>query len=330
MRNLSLYDSGRTTSGSARLLASPSGYVRATGTTSTSAVAAGEGHTNGTSSQSSSDDHVGEAGLPTSDRQTHPVGHLDVNLVAGALLRPRHPRRSELVRTMEEEFAAFIINNTWDVVPRPVGSNVVTGKWIFKHKLNSDCSLERYKARWVLRGFTQWPDVDYDETYNPVVKPATVHTVLSLAVSRSWPVHQLDVKNVFLHGTLSETVYYSQPTGFVDPAQPDRVCLLNKSLYGLKQAPQAWYNRFTTYITSLGFVEAKSDTSLFVFQCGTDTMYLLLYVDDIVLTASNAALLQQTISVLKREFVMKDLEPRHYFMGVSVQHQADRFFLTQR
>jgi hypothetical protein len=119
---------------------------------------------------------------------------------------------------MEEEFAALIANNTWDLVPRPVGSNVVTGKWIFKHKFNSDGSLERYKARWVLRGFTQRPGIDYDETFSPVVKSAMVRTILSLAVSRSWPIHQLDVKNVFLHGTLSETVYYSQPTGFVDPA----------------------------------------------------------------------------------------------------------------
>jgi hypothetical protein len=233
-------------------------------------------------------------------------------------------------RAMEEEFAAMIANNTWDLVPHPVGSNVVTGKWIFKHKFNSDSSLERYKARWVLRGFTQRPGVDYDETFSPVVKPATVCTVLSLAVSRSWPVHQLDVKNAFLHGTLSETVYCGQPTGFVDPAQPDCVCLLNKSLYGLKQAPRAWYSRFATYITSLGFIEAKSDTSLFVFRRGTDTVYLLLYVDDIVLTASSVALLQQTISALKQEFAMKDLGPLHHFIGVSVQHQADELFLTQR
>jgi hypothetical protein len=103
---------------------------------------------------------------------------------------------------MEEEFAALITNNTWDLVPRPVGSNVVTGKWIFKHKLNSDGSLERYKARWVLRGFTQRLDIDYDETFSLVVKPATVCTMLSLAVSCSWPVHQLDAKNAFLHDTL--------------------------------------------------------------------------------------------------------------------------------
>jgi hypothetical protein len=86
---------------------------------------------------------------------------------------------------MEEEFAALIANNTWDLVPRPVGSNVVTGKWIFKHKFNSDDSLDRYKVCWVIRGFTQRPDVDYDETFSLMVKPATVRTMLSLAISRS-------------------------------------------------------------------------------------------------------------------------------------------------
>jgi hypothetical protein len=116
---------------------------------------------------------------------------------------------------MEEEYAALLANQTWDLVPRPPASNVVTDKWIWTHKRRADGSLERYKARWVLRGFTQRPDIDYDETFSPVVKPATVRTILSLALERSWPVHQLDVKNAFLHGTLTETVYCSQSAGFM-------------------------------------------------------------------------------------------------------------------
>jgi hypothetical protein len=86
---------------------------------------------------------------------------------------------------MEEEYAALIANNTWDLVPRPVGSNVVTSKWIFKHKFNINGTLEWYNARWVLRSFTQQPGIDYDETFSPVVKLATVRMVLSLAVSHS-------------------------------------------------------------------------------------------------------------------------------------------------
>jgi hypothetical protein len=131
------------------------------------------------------------------------------------------------------------------------------------------------------------------------VKPATIRTVLVTVVSRNWHIQQLDVKNVFLHGTLTETVFCYQPTGFADPANPDLVCHLHKSLYGLKQAPRAWYSRFATYLTSLGFIEAKSDTSLFIFRRGLDTVYLLLYIDDIILTASSTELLRRTISTLQ-------------------------------
>jgi hypothetical protein len=86
-------------------------------------------------------------------------------------------------RTMEEEYATLIANNTWNLVPRFVGSNVVTDKWIFKHKFNSNGTLDRYKVRWV--GFTQRPSINYDETFSLVVKPATAHMVLSLVVSHS-------------------------------------------------------------------------------------------------------------------------------------------------
>jgi hypothetical protein len=136
-----------------------------------------------------------------------------------------------------EEYATLVANQTWDLVPRLPGTNIVIVKWIWTHKRRADGTLEWYKARWVLRGFTQRPRVDYDETFSPVVKPATVCTVLSLALARSWPVHQLDVKNAFLHGALTETVYCCQPTGFVDSSRPDMVWRLNRSLYGLKQAP---------------------------------------------------------------------------------------------
>ena len=97
---------------------------------------------------------------------------------------------------------------------------------------------------------------------------------------------------------LSDTVYCSQPAGFVDSSRPDMVCRLNKSLYGLKQSPRAWYSRFATFLLTLGFTEAKSDISLFIYRHGNETAYLLLYVDDIVLTASSQQLLQRIISSL--------------------------------
>jgi hypothetical protein len=207
---------------------------------------------------------------------------------------------------------------------------VVTGKWIFRHKLQADGTLDRYKARWVLRGFTQRPGLDYDETFSPVVKPATVRVILSLALSQDWPIHQLDVKNAFLHGTLKETVYCVQPTGFVDSSRPGMVCRLNKSLYGLKQAPRAWHHRFASYLSSIGFVGTKSDSSLFIYRRGSDTAYLLLYVDDIVLTASSAQFLRQVIDALQHEFAMTDMGQLHHFLGISVTRSATGIFLSQR
>ncbi|GJT08977.1 ribonuclease H-like domain-containing protein [Tanacetum coccineum] len=115
---------------------------------------------------------------------------------------------------MLDEYNALITNGTWVLVPRPANVNVVRSMWLFKHKFNADGSLSRYKARLVANGRSQQQGIDCDETFSPVVKPATIRTVLSLAVSREWPIHQLDVKNAFLHGHLTETVYMHQPPGF--------------------------------------------------------------------------------------------------------------------
>ncbi|GJS20513.1 ribonuclease H-like domain-containing protein [Tanacetum coccineum] len=144
-------------------------------------------------------------------------------------------------QAMCDEYKALIDNNTWVLVPRPPNVNIVYSMWLYKHKYNADGSLSRYKARLVTNGRSQQQGIDCDETFSPVVKTATIWTVLSLAVSRQWPIHQLDVKNAFLHGHLTKTVYMHQPPGFTDSAHLDYVCLLQKSLYGLKQAPRAWF-----------------------------------------------------------------------------------------
>ncbi|GKD21942.1 ribonuclease H-like domain-containing protein [Tanacetum coccineum] len=113
---------------------------------------------------------------------------------------------------MLDEYNALITNKMLVLVPRPANVNVVRSMWLSKHKFNA-----------------------YDSLSSLVVKPTTIHTVLSLVVSRNWPIHQLDVKNAFLYGHLSETVYMHQPPGFIDPNKPNYVCHLQRSLYGLKQ-----------------------------------------------------------------------------------------------
>jgi hypothetical protein len=179
-------------------------------------------------------------------------------------------------------------------------------------------------------GAGQQVGIDCGETFSPVVKPATIRTVLSISLSKAWQIHQLDVKNAFLHGELKETVYMHQPLGFKDPNLPHHVCRLRKSLYGLKQAPRAWYKRFADYVYSIGFSQSKSDNSLFIYRKDTHMAYLLLYVDDIILTTSSNNLRKSIISRLSSEFAMKDLGPLSYFLGIAVTRHNGGLFLSQK
>ncbi|GKC68094.1 ribonuclease H-like domain-containing protein [Tanacetum coccineum] len=162
-------------------------------------------------------------------------------------------------------------------MPRPTDTNIVRCMWLFRHTYLAYDTPSRYKARLVANGSTQLEGIDVDETFSPVVKPGTIRTVLSLAVSQHWPIRQLDVKNAFLHGDLSKTVYMHQPPGQ-----------------------------------------------------GTDTAYLLLYVDDNVLTASSKTFLQQIIGSLHQEFCMTDMGPLNYFLGISVARDSSGLFLSQK
>jgi hypothetical protein len=155
---------------------------------------------------------------------------------------------------MQSEFTALQQNETWILVLRPSGQNIISCKWIFKVKEKSDGSVDKLKARLVARGFTQQFGIDYMETFSPVIKPATVRLVLSIVVSRSWDIHQIDISNAFLHGNLDESAYMQQPPGFVDPSRPDHVCKLQKAIYGLKQSPRAWYSRLSDRLCQLGFL----------------------------------------------------------------------------
>jgi hypothetical protein len=144
--------------------------------------------------------------------------------------------------------------------------------------------------------------------FSPVVKHATVRVVLSLTLSRSWPVHQLDVKNAFLHGTLIETIHHSIAVSlpYLSTLLTHAWSASSTSLYSMEQASQASCNRFATYMRSLGFTEAKLDTSVFIYRRGGDTVCLLVHVDDFVLTASSSSLIHRIITSLQHKFTTKN------------------------
>jgi len=153
-----------------------------------------------------------------------------------------------------------------------------------------------YKARLVDRGLTQQEGIDYLETFSPVVKPATVRLVLTIAMTCGWFIHQLDIHNAFLNEILQEDVYMEQPPGFSHPTISSHVCRFHKSIYSLKQASRAWYTRLDDYLCSLGFCASNADISLLIYSDRRDLIYLLVYVDDLFLTGNNATLLCHLIT----------------------------------
>jgi hypothetical protein len=231
---------------------------------------------------------------------------------------------------MNQEFDALLKNGTWSLVSPSSSMNIVGCKWVFWIKRKADGSIEHYKARLVAKGFHQQPEIDFLETYNPVIKPITIRTMLSLAVSASWLVHQVDVSNAFLHGNLQESVYMEQPPGFQHPSHPTAVCKLHKALYGLKQAPRAWFSRLSTQLTELNFKGSKADSSLFIYKANGIQIFVLIYVDDIIIISSHRGAISKLIQDLHSSFALKDLGPLNFYLGVEASWKSDGLHLSQQ
>jgi histone deacetylase 1/2 len=233
------------------------------------------------------------------------------------------------VQVMNAEHTALLQNRTWHLVPRQKGKNIIGCKWVYKVKRKADGSVDRYKARLVAKGFKQRYGIDYEDTFSPVVKAATIHLVLSIVVSKGWSLKQLDVLNAFLHGILDEEVYMHQPPRYPDKSCPNYVCKLDKALYGLKQAPRAWYSWLCGKLQALGFILSKSDTSLFYYCQGGHVIYVLVYVDDIIVASSSPQAIDALLVDLQKDFALKDLGLLHFFLGIEVKRNSHGLVLSQ-
>lgn len=223
---------------------------------------------------------------------------------------------------MNEEINALKENGTWILENLPSDKKALQCKWVFKIKRNPDDSVERYKARLVVKGFSQQKGVNYNETFSPVAKIGTIRTLLSVAASENMTLAQFDVSTAFLYGNLSEgeEIFMRQPEGFEDGS--DSVCKLRKSLYGLKQAARCWYKRFVDFLERLGFVASQADPCLFIKKEGQNKIFLALYVDDGLVASNNKKDFEDFLNKLKEEFKVRS-KPLSFFLGLEISREED-------
>lgn len=233
---------------------------------------------------------------------------------------------------MDSELRALELNGTWTIESLPAGKKAVGCKWVYKVKHQADGTVEHSKARLVAKGYIQQEGVDYFETFSPVVKMATIKTLLALSAIKGWHMAQLDVNNAFLHGDLEEEVFMQLPPGFkpTDGSLPLRpVCRLRKSIYGLKQASRQWYSMLSTALLDAGFVHSTADFSLFLKHHESHFMAVLVYVDDLVIIGDDLHDIDSFKVTLDTRFKLKDLGDLKFFLGLEVARSKEGIVLHQ-
>jgi len=224
---------------------------------------------------------------------------------------------AEWGQAMDEEIQSLAKYETWTLEDLPPGAKAIPVKWVYKVKKDATGNIERYKARLVVKGFHQREGIDYTEIYAPVSKYATLRALLAHVAGNDYELHQLDVKTAFLQGELEETVYVQQPPGYEE--RGDKVCRLHRALYGLKQAPRAWHQRLKAELESNGFTESAADPGLFI---GGKAL-LLVYVDDLLIAAPDAATVDAVKKTLLAAFDARDLGKAEFFLGMRLERQRD-------
>nr|GFB91350.1 Gag-Pol polyprotein [Tanacetum cinerariifolium] len=189
---------------------------------------------------------------------------------------------SAWIESMQEELHQSDRLDVWELVDRPLCTNIINLTWLWKNKHDEENTVIRNKSRLVAKGYAQKEGVDFEESFAPVARLEAVRLFITYAAHKSFTIYQMDVKTAFLYGPLKEEVYVNQPDGFVDPYHPDKVYRLKKALYELKQAPKAWYDELSKFLLSKGFTKVSIDLTLFITKHKGDILLVQIYVDDII------------------------------------------------
>lgn len=256
------------------------------------------------------------------------------NFVTETVCEPRNfreamssPQKEEWFKAMKEELLSIEANNTWKPVDLPSGRKTVGSKWVYKIKLDDKGNIARYKARLVAQGFTQKYGVDYDEVFAPVARSTTLRTLLSYSGKQKFCVKQYDIKTAFLNGTLQEEIFMRQPQGFKTNNQ---VYKLKKSLYGLKQAAKVWNDTLDSELIKIGFLKNEMDRCLYMLCAENKICYLLVHVDDMILSSNDEKLIENVSNQINKKFEMTDLGHVKHYLGIEISKDPfDNYLMSQ-
>ena len=220
----------------------------------------------------------------------------------------------------DSEYQSLVDNDTWELVELPPNRKAIGCKWVFKVKCGSNGIVDPYKGCLVAKEYAQKYEVDYDETFSPVVRFSSIRTLLAFAVQNDMLVHQMDVVTAFLNGKLEDEIYMEQPEDYVQPGKEHLICKLKKSLYGLKQSPRCWNTTFTEFLESIKFKQNDADPCVFIRAEGKDVTIVAVYVDDLIIITQGPDKMKEVKESLMAHFKMKDSGKIHYCFGISIEY----------
>lgn len=239
--------------------------------------------------------------------------------------------KSEIWATaMKEEMDSLRENDTFTLTTLPEGKNAVGGRWVYAVKNNSD-ETETYKARYVAKGYSQVAGIDYKETFSPTANMTSVRCLMQLAAQYDLELHQMDVKTAYLHAPIDCEVYMEQPEGFEVRSDTGEqlVCKLNKSLYGLKQSGRNWNKMLHDHLSENGFTQNPADHCVYNKQTATERIILIIWVDDLIIAASDSDSLTSVKEMLSEKFKMKDLGRLGHFLGIDFTQSEGKIKMNQ-
>ena len=251
---------------------------------------------------------------------------LYVNPIKEVIEKLEGPDGSLWKNAMDDEYNSLISNNTWTLTKAPEGAKIIKTQWILTEK--NEVSGIRFKARFVAKGFTQRPGIDFTETFAPVMRKSSVRLLIAFACRNKMLIHHVDVKTAYLNADLAEEIYIDQPFGYETKTKDKLVCRLNKAIYGLKQSARCWNDKLNEVMSKIGLKHFASEECIFANK--TKELIVGTYVDDLLILSTSLDMIDNFKKRLSEQLVITDKGEAEEFLGINIRKTTDGLALSQK